>query len=230
MKRRVIFIVIPIIVVLAVLTSPALAKDPEQPGKGLLWEAIASLQEGLTTLAKQLSEGLALLQEQIDGIQAHLANFTEEDPVFSAMDTEADLETHIGDNVLTVGENITLLNNDAGYITQALQVSNIKQVRKEEWVDAFVGKWERITFEYNLPAGAVPICANGEVWVDWCIFPPFPIPPICGTYRLDATDYCIYPSFVTPGKVLFRCYYEVPAIYPLTEDVIFKFYYSYILP
>ena len=219
--KKAILIVVPILLVLALLASPALAKDPEQPDKGLLWGAIASLQEGLTTLAKQLNDGLESLQEQIDGIQAYLANFTEEDPVFSAMDTEADLETHIGDNVLTVGENITLLNNDAGYITQALQVSNIKQVRKEECVDAFIGKWERISFTYDLPAGAVPICANGEVWV-WDIF--------WDSWRLDATDYCIYPSFVTPGEVLFRCYYAVPAQYPFTDTVEFKFYYSYIKP
>lgn len=205
MKRRVIFIVLPIILVLAVLTSPALAKDPEQPGKGLLWEAIASL------------------QEQIDGIQAYLANFTEEDPVFSAMDTEADLETHIGDNVLTVGENITLLNNDAGYVTQALQVSNIKEKREREYVGAFPGKWERISFEYDLPEGAVPICANGEVWVRsaWDF----------RWWRLDADDYCIYPSFYEAGEVLFRCYYSLdPIQYPLADRVSFKFYYSYIKP
>lgn len=225
MKRRVMFIVIPIILVLAVLTSPALAKDPEQPGKGLLWEAIASLQEGLTTLAKQLNDGLESLQEQIDGIQAYLANFTEEDPVFSAMDTEAELETHIGDNVLTEGEDISLLNNDAGYITQALQVSNIEQVRRVEQVDAFVFKWERISFSYDLPAGAVPICANGEVWVSWNVF-PFPYEG----YRLDADDYRIFPSFCEEGEVLFRCYYEVPALYPLTDTVTFWFYYSYIKP
>jgi hypothetical protein len=225
MKRRVIFIVLPIILVLAVLTSPALAKDPEQPEKGLLWEAIAGLQEGLTALAKQLNEGLESLQEQIDGIQAYLANFTEEDPVFSAMDTEADLETHIGDNVLTEGEDITLLNNDAGYVTQALQVANIKEVRKEEYVDAFVGKWERISFTYDLPAGAVPICANGEVWVSW-----FNFPFGWDEYRLDADDYRIYPSFATEEEVLFRCYYEVPLLYPLTDTVTFWFYYSYIEP
>lgn len=226
MKRRVIFIVLPIILVLAVLASPVLGKDPEQ---GLLWGTIAGLQEGLTALAEQLNEGLESLQEQIDGIQAYLANFTEEDPVFSAMDTEADLEAQIGgENILTQGENISLLNNDAGYVTQALQVGDIKQVRKEEWVDAFVGKWERITFEYDLPAGAVPICANGEVWVWWCPFAPVPVP--CGEYRLDADDYRIFPSFYTPGKVLFRCYYKVPALYPLTEEVRFRFYYSYIKP
>ena len=225
MKRRIIFIVLPIILVLAVLTSPALAKDPEQPDKGLLWGAIASLQEGLSTLAKQLSDGLEALQEQIDGIQAYLANFTEEDPVFSEMDTEADLETQIGDNVLTEGEGISLLNNDAGYITEALQVSNIKEEREEEWVDAFLGKWERITFSYDLPAGAVPICANGEAWVQWCTFPIG-----CDQYRLDADDYRIFPSFYEGGKVLFRCYYEVPLKYPLTDYVVFYFYYSYIEP
>jgi len=222
MKRRIIFIVIPIILVLAVLTSPALAKTPEFPGKGVVWEAISML-------AQQVYEGLESLQEQIDGIQAYLANLTEEDPVFSAMDTEADLETQIGDNVLTAGENITLLNNDAGYITQALQVSNIKQVRKEEYVDAFVGKWEQITFQYDLPAGAIPICANGEVWVTnwggWF--------PIIESWRLDAQDYRIYPSFYDvweEGKVLFRCYYEVPLKYPFTDEVTFCFYYSYIQP
>ena len=224
MRRRVMFIVVPIVLVLAVVASPALAKDPEQ---GLLWGAIGSLREGLTTLATQLNDGLESLQEQIDGIQAYLANFTEEDPVFSAMDTEADLETHIGDNVLTVGENISLLNNDAGYITQALQVANIKENGIAEWVDAFVGKWDNISFSYELPEGAVPICANGEVWVYWCGFLG------CDTYRLDAQDYRIYPSFYDTsgeGKVLFRCYYEVPLKYPLTTDVIFYFYYSYIEP
>lgn len=224
MKRRVIFIVIPIILVLAVLTSPALAKGPEQPDKGLLWGAIASLQEGLTALAKQVNDGLEALQEQIDGIQAYLANFTEEDPVFSAMDTEADLETQIGDNVLTVGEDISLLNNDAGYITEALQVGNIEQVEEVEYVDAFVGKWDNISFTYELPAGAIPICANGEVWVYWCSF------PFCDSYRLDAQDYRIYPSFCSEGEVLFRCYYEVPLKYPITTEVIFYFYYSYIEP
>jgi hypothetical protein len=214
------FIVLPIILVLALLASPALAKDPEQPDKGLLWGAIASLQEGLSTLAEQLSDGLEALQEQIDGIQAYLDNFTEEDPVFSAMDTEADLETQIGDNVLTAGENITLLNNDAGYITQALQASNMKEKRKQEYVDAFLGKWERISFTYDLPEGAVPICANGEVWVDnWEWF------------RLDADDYSIYPSFYGEGEVLFRCFYSLdPFQYPLAEGVIFMFYYSYIEP
>ena len=217
MKRRVIFIVVPIILVLAVLTSPVLAKTPEFPGKGVVWEAISML-------AQQVSEGLEALQEQIDGIQAYLANFTEEDPVFSAMDTEADLETQIGDNVLTVGEDISLLNNDAGYVTQALQVSNIKQVREEEYVDAFVGKWERISFSYDLPAGAVPICANGEAWASWCVA------IICDAYRLDADDYRIFPSFCEEGKVLFRCYYNVPLKYPLTDYVVFRFYYSYIEP
>ena len=225
MKRRVMFIVLPIILVLAVVASPALAKGPEQPDKGLLWEAIASLQEGLTTLAKQLNDGLESLQEQIDGIQAYLANFTEEDPVFSAMDTEADLEAHIGDNVLTEGEDISLLNNDAGYITEALQVSNIAEVYEVEYVDAFVGKWDNISFTCELPAGAIPICANGEVWVrswwDW------------SEWRLDAQDYRIYPSFYdmsNEGKVLFRCYYEVPLKYPFTDTVMFYFYYSYIEP
>ena len=178
------------------------------------------MQEGLTTLAKQLDDGLESLQEQIDGIQAYLANFTEEDPVFSAMDTEAGLETHIGDNVLTVGENITLLNNDAGYITEAVQEANIEQERVWEYVDAFPGKWERISFTYDLPFWAVPICANGEIWVyNWA-----------ESYRLDADDYRIYPSFFTQGEVLFRCYYEVPLLYPLTDTVTFWFYYSYIEP
>lgn len=222
MKRRVMFIVLPIILVLAVMASPALAKDPEQ---GLLWGTITGLQEGLTALAEQLNDGLESLQEQIDGIQAYLANFTEEDPVFSAMDTEGDLEEQIGDNVLTVGENISLLNNDAGYVTQALQVANIKEMRKVEYVDAFVGKWERISFTYDLPEGAVPICANGEVWVSWTVF-PFP----CVQYRLDADDYRIFPSFCEEGEVLFRCYYEVPLLYPLTDTVTFWFYYSYIEP
>ena len=225
--KKVILIVVPILLVLAVVASPALAKGPEQPDKGLLWGAIASLQEGLTTLAKQLNDGLESLQEQIDSIQAYLANFTEEDPVFSEMDTEADLEAQIDDNVLTQGEDITLLNNDAGYITEALQESNIKEKREDEWVDAFVGKWERISFTYDLPAGAVPICANGEVWVYW--FKPFE-PPLEGYYRLDADDYRIFPSFYTEGEVLFRCYYKVPLLYPLTEEVQFNFYYSYIEP
>lgn len=219
MKRRVIFIVIPIILVMAVLTSPVLAKTPEFPGKGVVWEAISML-------AQQVYEGLESLQEQIDGIQAYLANFTEEDPVFSAMDTEADLETQIGDNVLTAGEDISLLNNDAGFITQALQVGNIEQEWEAEHVDAFVGKWDNISFSYELPAGAIPICANGEVWVEEG-FPPF------GSYRLDAQDYRIYPSFYdmsNEGKVLFRCYYEVPLKYPLTTEVKFYFYYSYIEP
>jgi hypothetical protein len=223
MKRRVMFIVLPIVLVLALLASPALAKDPEQPDKGLLWGAIASLQEGLTALAEQLNEGLESLQEQIDGIQAYLDNFTEEDPVFSAMDTEADLETHIGDNVLTVGEDITLLNNDAGYITQALQVSNIKEERVWEYVGAFPGKWERISFKYDLPEGAVPICANGEVWVysAWDMT----------EWRLDADDYCIYPSFHEEGEVLFRCYYALDLFqYPFAAEVEFYFYYSYIEP
>ena len=226
MKRRIIFIVLPIILVLAVLTSPALAKDPEQPDKGLLWGAVASLQEGLSTLAKQLNEGLEALQEQIDGIQAYLTNFTEGDPVFSEMDTEADLETHIGDNVLTVGENISLLNNDAGYVTQALQISNIKEEREEEWVDAFLGKWERISYQYELPEEAVPICANGEVWVEcWNIFTGYDY------WRLDADDYNIYPSFYDYGEVLFKCYYYIdPLDYPSAIAVIFKFYYSYIEP
>jgi len=222
--KKVILVVVPILLVLAVVASPALAKGPEQPDKGLLWGAIASLQEGLSTLAKQLNDGLESLQEQIDGIQAYLANFTEEDPVFSEMDTEADLETHIGDNVLTEGEDISLLNNDAGYITQALQVGNIVQVVEVEYVDAFVGKWDNISFTCELPAGAIPICANGEVWVHW------DRPPMIDTYRLDAQDYRIYPSFVTEGEVLFRCYYEVPLKYPITTDVIFYFYYSYIEP
>lgn len=216
------FIVLPIILVLAVMASPALAKDPEQ---GLLWGTVTGLQEGLTALAEQLNDGLESLQEQIDGIQAYLANFTEEDPVFGAMDTEADLETQIGDNVLTEGENITLLNNDAGYITEALQVGNIVEVREYEWVDAFVGKWERISFTYDLPAGAVPICANGEAWVSWCS-----LITGCDGYRLDADNYRISPSFVTEGEVLFRCYYDVPFLYPLTDVVEFYFYYSYIEP
>jgi len=220
MKRRIIFIVIPVILVLAVLTSPVLAKTPEFPGKGVVWEVISML-------AQQVYEGLESLQEQIDGIQAYLDNFTEEDPVFSAMDTEADLETQIGDNVLTQGENISLLNNDAGYVTEALQVGNIEQEWEVEYVDAFVGKWDNISFSYELPAGAVPICANGEVWVYW--FKPFQ-PPLEGYYRLDAQDYRIWPSFYEDGEVLFRCYYEVPLKYPLTEEVQFKFYYSYIEP
>ena len=221
MKRRIIFIVIPVILVLAVLTSPVLAKTSEFPGKGVVWEAISML-------AQQVSEGLEALQEQIDGIQAYLANFTEEDPVFSAMDTEAELETHIGDNVLTEGEDIRLLNNDAGYITQALQVSNIAQEWEAEYVGAFVGKWDNISFSYDLPAGAIPICANGEVWVEWNISPTS-----YGEYRLDAQDYRIWPSFYdvsNEGKVLFRCYYEVPLKYPLTQHVKFYFYYSYIEP
>jgi len=223
MRRRVMFIVLPIVLVLALLASPALAKGPEQ---GLLWETIAGLQEGLTALAEQLNDGLESLQEQIDGIQAYLANFTEEDPVFSAMDTEADLETQIGDNVLTVGENISLLNNDAGYVTQALQVGNIKEERVEESVDASLTIWERISFIYELPEGAVPICANGEAWVSWC--DPF---TGCGDYRLDADDYIIYPSFYEEGEVLFRCYYYVdPFQWPLGDKVEFDFYYSYIEP
>ena len=224
MKRRVILIVLPIILVLAVMTTPALAKDPEQ---GLLWETIAGLQEGLTALAEQVNEGLESLQEQIDGIQAYLANFTEEDPVFSAMDTEGDLEAQVGDNVLTVGENISLLNNDAGYLTEGLQVGNIHQCWPIQEVDAFVGKWDNISFSYDLPEGAIPICANGEVWVYWNNFLGY------GEYRLDAQDYRIWPSFYDAydeGKVLFRCYYEVPAKYPITDEVIFCFYYSYILP
>jgi len=224
MKRRVIFIVLPIVVVLALLASPALAKDPEQPDKGLLWGAIASLQEGLSTLAKQLNEGLEALQEQIDGIQAYLANFTEEDPVFSEMDTEAELEAQIGDDILTAGEKVSLLHNDAGYITEALQVGNIVQVREVEAVDAFVGKWDNISFSYDLPEGAIPICANGEVWV-WSTW-------TLEEWRLDAQDYRIWPTFydADAGEVLFRCYYEVPLKYPLTECVKFYLYYSYILP
>ena len=228
MKRRVIFIVLPVILVLVVLTSPALAKDPEQPGKGLLWGAIGSLREGLTTLATELSEGLEALQGQIDGIQAYLDNFTEEDPVFSAMDTEADLETQIGDNVLTVGEDITLLNNNAGYVTEALQAGDIVQVWESQSVNAFVGKWDNISFSYDLPAWAIPISANGEVWVEWDISPESH-----GAYRLDAQDYRIWPSFYDMSyerEVLFRCYYEVPLKYPLTQHVKFYFYYSYILP
>ena len=121
MKRQVMFIVLPIILVLALLASPVLAKDPGSPGKGLLWETISSL-------ARQVNEGLEGLQGQIDGIQAYLANFTEEDPVFSAMDTEADLEAQIGNkNVLTEGENITLLNNDAEYITKGNVVCDNRQ-------------------------------------------------------------------------------------------------------
>lgn len=207
MKRRVILIVLPIILVLAVVASPALAKDPEQ---GRLWETITSL------------------QEQVDSLQAYLDNFTEEDPVFSAMDTEADLEAQIGDNVLTQGESISLLDNDAGYITQALQVGNIVEVRKEESLDAFAGKWERISFSYDLPAGAIPISANGEVWVWWC-----DVLLGCDGYRLDADNYQISPSFYEmwdEEKVLFRCYYDVPFLYPLTDEVEFYFYYSYIQP
>ena len=217
MKRRIIFIVIPVILVLAVLTSPVLAKTPEFPGKGVVWEAISML-------AQQVYEGLESLQEQIDGIQAYLANFTEEDPVFSAMDTEADLETQIGDNVLTAGEDISLLNNDAGFITQALQVGNIEQEWEVEYVDAFVGKWDNISFSYELPAGAIPICANGEVWVHEGL------PPWLDSYRLDAQDYRIWPSFYEDGEVLFRCYYEVPLKYPFTSEVTFYLYYSYIEP
>jgi len=101
--------------------SPVLAKDPEPPQNGLLWETIASLQEqietGLTALAQQLNEGLEALQGRIDGIQAYLDEFEETDPVFSEMDTEAELETQVGDNILTEGENISLLNNDAGYLS-----------------------------------------------------------------------------------------------------------------
>jgi hypothetical protein len=215
MKRRVIFIVVPIILVLAVLTSPVLAKTPEFPGKGVVWEAISML-------AQQVSEGLEALQEQIDGIQAYLDNFTEEDPVFSEMDTEAELETQIGDNVLTAGEDISLLNNDAGYIKQALQIGNIKQRWETEYVDAFIGKWDNISFSYDLPEGAIPIYATGEVWVWWGN-------GLVG-YRLDAQDYRIYPSFRDPEKVLFRCYYEVPLKYPLTNTVTFYFDYSFIEP
>ena len=139
------------------------------------------------------------------------------------MDTEAELETHIGDNVLTVGENITLLNNDAGYITKALQVSNIKDERVVEKVGAFPGKWDNISFSYDLPAGAVPICANGEAWV-WNWWDGW-------YYRLDADSYNIYPSFYGEGEVLFRCYYSLDLLqWPMAGEVKFKFYYSYIKP
>lgn len=112
MKRRVIFIILPIILVLVLLASPVLAKAPGLPRKGLLWEAISML-------AQQLNEGLESLQGQIDSIQAYLANFTEEDPVFSAMDTETELEAQIGgENILTQGEHISLLSNNRGYIAE----------------------------------------------------------------------------------------------------------------
>lgn len=160
MKRRVIFIVIPIILVLAVLTSPALAKGPEQPDKGLLWGAVTSLQEGLSTLAKQLNDGLELLQGQIDSIQAYLANFTEEDPVFSAMDTEAELETQVGENILTSWENISLLNNDVGYITKSTIYS--ETIREES---GFVTPLMLYSWWYReeLPSNCAAISASGRV-------------------------------------------------------------------
>ena len=54
MKKRVIFIVLPIILVLALVVSPVLAKDPEPPEKGLLWETITSLQKQVDSLQARL--------------------------------------------------------------------------------------------------------------------------------------------------------------------------------
>ena len=163
MKRRVMFIVLPIVLVLAVLTSPALAKGPEQPGKGLLWEAISSL-------AQQISEGLESLQEQIDGIQAYLANFTEEDPVFSEMDTEAELEAQIGgENILTQGEGVHLLANTRGYITEGDVVCEhyTEDVKISASVPGVYYSATSYTLEETYFAGETVLSIGGHVYYMW---------------------------------------------------------------
>lgn len=112
MKHWGIIIVQSILIVVLLIASPIFAKDQEIPQKGILWETIADL------------------QEQIDGIDIRLDEFTEQDPVFSEMDTEEELEAQVGDNLLTVGEDISLLNNDVGYLTEGLQVGDIVTVYK----------------------------------------------------------------------------------------------------
>ncbi len=170
MKRRIMFIVIPIILVLALLASPVLAKDPESPGKGLLWEAIEGLKTGLATLAEQVNEGLESLQEQIDGIQAYLANFTEEDPVFSAMDTEAELEAQIGgQNILTQWEDISLLYNDARYITEGSVVClNYKDtVTIAASLPGVYDSSEHLTWVPPFDKGQIILSAGGHVTYMW---------------------------------------------------------------
>ena len=165
MKKWAIFVVLPILLVIALVASPVLAKDPEPPQKGLLWETIASLQEqidtGLASLAQQLNEGLEALQGQIDSIQARLDDFEEKDPLFSEMDTEAELEAQIGgDNILTKWENVSLLNNDKGYITKSTIYS--ETIREESglvipgvnWCDGF---------KYEVPSNCTAISASGRV-------------------------------------------------------------------
>lgn len=99
MRRRVALIALPLLVITALVVSPVLAKDPEPPKKGPLWETLASL------------------QQQIDDIRAYLDDYEETDPLFGEMDTEAELETQVGDDILTAGEGVSLLTNDAGYLT-----------------------------------------------------------------------------------------------------------------
>ena len=92
MKKRIIFTTLPLLLIIALVASPVLAKDPEPPEKGLLWETLDSLQqqieEGLSSLAQQLAEGLNALQGQINAIQDRLETletFDEIDPTVDEM-------------------------------------------------------------------------------------------------------------------------------------------------
>lgn len=92
MKKRIIFTTLPLLLIIALVASPVLAKDPEPPEKGLLWETLNSLQqqieEGLSSLAQQLAEGLNALQGQINAIQDRLETleaFDEIDPTVDEM-------------------------------------------------------------------------------------------------------------------------------------------------
>lgn len=102
MKNSIILSLLAVVLVIGLMTTPAMAEKPDTPGGPFqeLWTA--------------LNEAVASLQSQIDGIQEYLQQHTETDPIYSASPASGieNIDITNWDNAYSWGDHST-----AGYAT-----------------------------------------------------------------------------------------------------------------